>query len=728
MVVRQAERDLRNRTASSNADAAIQSAALLHQQGRSYQADALCTQVLQAIPHHYGALHLRGLIALEAGELERGIELIERSLRSNPRQAAAHSNIGNALLSAGQAEPALQRLEHAVRLSPDYVPALYNRANVLRELKRHEEALRGYDQTLRLRPDHALALNNRGLTLAQLTRTEEALASFRRALELEPQCREALRNAAALLLKAGRPEEAVPLYQRLLALTPGDVEALMNLGQALRDLGRRQEAEQALSELLRVAPGHPHAVGELLHLRMERCDWTDYGSLTSRLCADMARNPRVAAPWSLLLVDAPDLQLACARTFGSERYAGRSELGELMRRGERSGERIRVAYVSADFCEHPVSRLLVGVLERHAREGFELIGVSLREAAVESSDFERRVRSGFDQWIELGGATDRQLAQRLRELGVDIAVDLMGYTQGLRLGIFAHRAAPVQVNFLGYAGTLGVPYMDYILADEVVIPPGEERHYSEQVVRLPHSYLPHDDRRELAAKPSRSEAGLPDEGFVFCAFTNAYKINPPVFEVWMRLLRETPGSVLWLRGIAEEARKNLEREAQSRGVQAHRLVYAPHVAGMGEHLARQSLADLYLDTLPYNAHSTAVDALWAGVPVLTCAGRSFASRVAASALTAVGLEGLITQDLEQYERRGLELTRDPEQLRSLRSRLESARASAPLFDTARYTRDLEDAFRYMHQRALSAQAPLSIDLAPAALSGRVPVRIGAAPT
>jgi protein O-GlcNAc transferase len=685
---------------------------------------------MNANPDEMMAYFDRGNALQDLGRYEAAIASYDQLLYLKPNSAGALVNRSNALRALRQLDRALEDVDAALSLRPAFAEALNSRGNLLRDLERLEEAVACFDQALVLKPQFHLARCNRGKALLDLKQARHALLDFETVLSEAVDHVEALfGRASALLLLQQRLDQAAADFARAAQLGIDRVETLVGEAAALAGMKRHTEAAVCLAELLTLAPDRDYARGSMLHSRLRCCDWADLPSQVELLRTRVAQGGRATLPQSLLsFVDAPDLQLACARTFGSERYAGRSELGELMRRGERSGERIRVAYVSADFCEHPVSRLLVGVLERHAREGFELIGVSLREAAVESSDFERRVRSGFDQWIELGGATDRQLAQRLRELGVDIAVDLMGYTQGLRLGIFAHRAAPVQVNFLGYAGTLGVPYMDYILADEVVIPPGEERHYSEQVVRLPHSYLPHDDRRELAVKPSRSEAGLPDEGFVFCAFTNAYKINPPVFEVWMRLLRETPGSVLWLRGIAEEARKNLEREAQSRGVQAHRLVYAPHVAGMGEHLARQSLADLYLDTLPYNAHSTAVDALWAGVPVLTCAGRSFASRVAASALTAVGLEGLITQDLEQYERRGLELTRDPEQLRSLRSRLESARASAPLFDTARYTRDLEDAFRYMHQRALSAQAPLSIDLAPAALSGRVPVRIGAAPT
>ena len=315
------------------------------------------------------------------------------------------------------------------------------------------------------------------------------------------------------------------------------------------------------------------------------------------------------------------------------------------------------------------------------------------------------MRGAFDRFIEVTERNDRDVARMLRDLEVDVAVDLMGFTEGMRLGIFAHRCAPVQVNYLGYAGTTGAPYMDYLLADEVVVPRGQEQWYSERIVRLPHCYLPNDGRREIGIVPTRAEAGLPEHGLVFCAFTNAFKINPPVFAIWMRLLRNVPGSVLWLRGMAAEARENLRREAQSHGVEPDRLVFAPYAPNMAAHLARQSLADLYLDTLPYNAHSTTCDALWAGVPVLTCMGEGFASRVAASALNAVGLPELVANSLEQYEGKALELAQDPQRLRELRAKLAQQRIASPLFDTAGYCHQLEAAYRAMNQRVLRGEAP-----------------------
>jgi protein O-GlcNAc transferase len=736
----------------AEADSAFHTAIALHREGQGSRADALCAQVLEADPRHFGAYHLRGLIALEGGEVERGIDLIERSLAANPRQPAAHSNIGNALLTRSRPEEALARFDRALLAAPEYVAAWFNRGNALRELRRFDEALASYDRALALEPGHIRACNNRGLVLVELGRLEAALAAFERALALDHRFDAAERNRVAVLIRLGRPLEALECCERAVKRDPADpqalcgrgqaqaalerfedalasftsalqidpkcVDALIKRGQTLQALGRHEAALEDYQQALRLAPGHDHAIGSVLQMRLERCDWNDYAALRVRLEEVLRTGNKVVNPITLLMLDSPELGLTCARTLVEQMYPPTpAEPGEPNPAGASRGEsrRIRLAYVSADFCDHPVSHLLVGVLERHERERFEVIGVSLRPSMDRA--FERRLRGAFDRFIEVGNCSDREIAAMLRAAGVDIAVDLMGFTLGLRLGIFAQRAAPVQVNYLGYAGTLGAPYIDYVIADWGVIPAGAECWFSEQVVRLPDCYLPNDDRREAGALPGRLEAGLPERGTVFCAFTNAYKLSPPMFEIWMRLLRETQDSVLWLRALHPAARANLQREAQRRGVAADRLVFAPHLAAMSDHLGRQGLADLYLDTLPCNAHSTACDALWAGVPVLTCAGRSFAGRVAASALEAVGLPELITHSLEEYERRAHELARRPEELQALRSRLAERRRGSALFDTTRYTRHLEAAYLRMHERAARGETAASFAVEPSAPYG-----------
>ncbi len=696
------------------------------------------------------ALRKQGNELLQGRQAQAALDVFDRALVCHPDDAATYSDRGNALQDLGRPADAVASYDQALRIKPDFPTALTNRSNALRTLRRFDEALRDLNEALRLKPAFPEALNSRGCVLRDLGRLQEALESFTAALALKPEFVVAHCNRGNLLLDLQLSREALTCFEELLIHLPDDGEALFGrasallqlrqslelaaadfaraadrgiersetlVGQAacLAGLERHKEAAECLAALLKIAPDRDYVRGSRLHSLLQVCDWARLPELTQEMVGLIRQGRRVAHPLSLLsLIDLPQLQLTCARVHIEDKYPADTSLGPFTARaGSVAGRsnperRLRVAYVSADFCDHPVSHLLVGVLEKHDRRQFEIIGISLQVG--QGGAFETRVRGAFDQLIEVCDRTDLEVARLLRELEVDIAVDLMGFTQGLRLGIFAHRCAPVQVSYLGYAGTTGAPYMDYLLTDNVVVPKGEEQHYSERVVRLPHCYLPNDDRREIAAAPTRAEAGLPQHGFVFCAFTSTYKVNAPVFDVWMRLLREVPGSVLWLRSVSPDAHERLRREALGRGVDPDRLLFAPRVASMAAHLGRHALADLYLDTLPYNAHSTACDALWAGVPVLTCAGRSFASRAAASALTAVGLPELITHSLQEYEAKALELARRPELLRGLRERLARQRVSSPLFDTAGYCRELESAYRLMHQQTVGTVAPTAREL------------------
>ena len=657
-------------------------------------------RALACNPNDPNTLNDRGNALQDLQRLAEAVASYDAALRIKRELPATLTNRGNALRKLGRVEEALSDLDAALRIRPGLAEALNSRGNVLRDLGRLEEALGSFDAALELRPEFALARCNRGNTLLDLGQPRAAFTCFNALLQHLPEDGEALFGRASALLRLQESlEGAVADFAKAADCGIDRAETLVGTAAALAELQRHAEAAECLAELLEIAPAREYAQGSLMHSRLQTCNWSDLSARTARIVDGVRESRKTTYPSALLsLTDLPDLQLQCARVAVEDKYRENTSFGPCAARAGGTGRRLRVAYVSADFREHPVSHLLVGVLERHDRDQFEVIGVSLHPA--EGGAFETRVRAAFDRFIEVADRSDREVAQLLRELEVDIAVDLMGFTQGLRLGIFAYRCAPVQVSYLGYAGTTGAPYMDYLLADEMVIPVGEEASYSERIIRLPHCYLPNDDRRPIGVPPSRIQAGLPEQGLVLCAFTNAYKITPAVFEIWMRLLRELPGSVLWLRAMGAEAKANLQREAQARGVPAERLIFAPHVASMAEHLGRQTLADLYLDTLPYNAHSTTCDALWAGVPVLTCTGRSFASRVAASALQAVGLPELITHTLEEYERTALELGRDPQRLRELRAKLAQQRVGSPLFDTNTYCRNLENAFRSMHERHL----------------------------
>jgi predicted O-linked N-acetylglucosamine transferase (SPINDLY family) len=430
-------------------------------------------------------------------------------------------------------------------------------------------------------------------------------------------------------------------------------------------------------------PGHAEALNQQIQCRQQICDWRGIGLLQRDLLSSSER----FSPFGALTIDStPAQQLAVARTWCEQRYAA---IKPLPQNSDHRGGKIRLGYLSADFCNHAMAHPVAALIEHHDRQRFEIIAYSY--GPDDGSPMRRRLAQACDRFTDIRSMPAIEAAKLIQADGIDILIDLAGYTTGARTEILAFRPAPVQVNFLGYPGTMGAGFIDYIIADPVCIPLGEDVYFSETVVRLADCYQPNDRRREIAETPSREACGLPARGVVFCCFNNIYKIAPEMFAVWMRLLEQVPDSVLWLLDGNTAARQNLRREA---GGAADRLIFAPRQP-MPDHLARHRLADLFLDTLPYNAHTTASDALWAGLPVLTCRGKTFAGRVAASLLTAVGLPELIASSLADYEALALGLAREPARLAAVRDKLAANRHTAPLFDSVRFARAIETAYRQM---------------------------------
>jgi len=627
-------------------------------------------------------------------------------LARGPAPAAVHLARGNALLALGRPDEALASLDRALALAPGDVLASYNRGNVLLVLGRRIEAVAAYERAVGSNPRLAPGWYNLGTTLMDLGRHAEAIASFDRVLALDPAMAAAHNNRAAALLALKRPEEAVAGLQRALQLRPDHAGALENLGNAQMDLHRFDEAMDSFRKALAAAPDRPNAVGSLLGPLVRCCAWSDeYFSLRARVADLAGRGLPAQAPFAFLATsDSAAGQLSCARTSAASRFpAAAQPLCTQVAYGHR---RIRVAYVSAQFRVHPTALLAAELFERHDKEKFELTAISF--GPDDGSPMRRRLERAFDAFLDVRGLDDLQIARLLRQREIDIAVDLEGFSTDCRLGIFAHRPSPVQVNYLGQPCTIGAPYIDYIVADALVIPPEHFQHYSEKVVHLPACYQPNGSGRPLAPiPPARAELGLPARGFVFCCFNSSYKITPEVFDVWMRLLHAVPASVLWLLDDNPFATANLRAHGARRGIDPSRLIFAPRAALL-QHLARNRAADLFLDTVPCNAHTTASDALWAGLPVLTCQGTTFAARVAASLLHAAGLPELVTQDLREYEQLALTLAMDCERLAALRARLADNHATCPLFDAERYTRGLEAAFVLMWQRAERGLAPVPL--------------------
>jgi predicted O-linked N-acetylglucosamine transferase (SPINDLY family) len=659
--------------------------------------------------------------AHHAGNLSEAARLYAEVLRTNPRHFQALFALGAVHYQAGQFEEAQRFVQDSININPRVPEAFFTRGCALQRLNRATEALQCFDQALALKPNFADAQTNRGMCLMALNRTQQALESLDLALALDPANAGAWNNRGCVLHSMGRYEEAIAAFDNTLARAPRSVEALVNRGSAQGALKRYTEAANDFRNVLAIDPEFAYARGNLVLYRMNACDWRHFEDDKTAIADGLKSGKRIIYPFiNVALTHSMGDQLQCARLWVAHQAPPSPTplwRGEIYRH-----DRVRVAYVSADFHAHATPALIAGVFEQHNRNRFELFALSF--GPDDKSDMRARVRNAFDRFIDVREKSDAETAALMRQMEIDIAVDLKGYTKDHRSGIFSHRPAPIQVSYLGYPGTMGAPYFDYIIADAIVIPDDQRRYYTEQIVYLPDSYQCNDSRRAIAGhRFTRRDAGLPDSGFVFCCFNNSYKITPEVFALWMQLLRELPGSVLWLLEDNADAVRNLKREAEARGIGADRLVFAPRVSG-AEHLARHRLADLFLDTQPYGAHTTASDALWTGLPVLTVRGSTFASRVAASLLHAVGMPEMISDSFEDYEAMALKFARHPVELAAMRARLSANRDKSALFDTARFTRNLELAYDAMWQRWQRGEAPRDFsvqqDSNPARTTGQIP--------
>jgi predicted O-linked N-acetylglucosamine transferase (SPINDLY family) len=689
--------------------------AALQELGRCEAAVASYDQAIVVKPDYAAAHNNRGTALAKLQRFEQALASYERALTIQPNFADAHNNRGAALRELNRLEEAAASFERAVTARPDHAEAHNNLGVTSRELDRPEAALASYERAIAIRPDYAEAHNNRGVALRDLRRLTEALASFGQALDLNPEYPEALLNQGGTLHELRRFHEALASHERVLALKSDYADAYRNQALTLQELARPDEALASYERALALTPSRTFLPGICQHARMRICDWTAFDSELAALTAAIERGRAAITPFpALALFDSPRLQRKVAARWAREESPSRR--GRQPLRRHPAHEKVRVGYFSADLRNHAVSALAAELFELHDRTRFELTAFSLGPDVRD--ELRTRVEPAFDRFIQLGDRSDEQVANLARSLEIDIAVDLGGYTQHARPRIFALRAAPVQVSYLGFLGTMGVDFMDYLLADETLVPREQRRHYAERIAYLP-SYQANDSKRPAADKSfTRAELGLPESGFVFCCFNANYKITPETFASWMRILAGAAGSTLLLLADSAAARLNLRREAATAGVDPARLVFARRVA-YGDYLARYRAADLFLDTLPYNAGTTASDALWAGLPVLTCAGDSFAARMGASLLTAVGLPELIAHHRQTYERLAIELAQDPARLATIRGKLTATRSAAALFDTPLLVRSLETLYQRMYERQRLGLLPEHLLLEPPALQPAV---------
>jgi protein O-GlcNAc transferase len=706
--------------------------------GRLRDGEALAREVLATDPDHAATHNLLGMVRQRLDGPGEALASFDLAIAAKPDFAEAHANRAGALLDLGRAEDSIASFDRALALAPtagdwcnrgialqslksfnealasydraialdaELPQAHLNRAGCLAHLGRTDEAFAGYDRALQIAPGAAHALHARGVLLRNVGKLTDALRDFDAAIAITPRSADFNISRAEALLALDHIEQALTAIDAALALNPDNHKALYTRANILSALKRFSQADDAYRAVLDQKPDHRLAYGAALWCRMNACAWGGR-NVELRVPAEEHHvlTPMVAAG----LADDPATQYRLIRTFADHEAAAIVNRSS-PRPAAQPSERIRLGYFSADFHDHAMAYLAGELFERHNRTRFDVCAISY--ARDDGSSMRQRLVKAFDRFVDVRRKTDEEIRQAIQEMQIDICIDLTGFTTNSRTGVLATRPAPVQVYYLGFPGTSGAPFFDYLIADETVIPPADRHHYSENVVYLPHTYQPNLRERPFSNAPyARTDFGLPEDAFVFCCFNNSWKITAPVFDVWMRLLRAVDRSVLWLVDANAEATANLRSAAKARGIDPDRLVFAQRMPA-AEHSARQRLADLFLDTLPYGAHSTASDALWVGLPVVTCIGGTFAGRVSASLLQAIGLRELVTDNLQDYEALAGRLAQDRGYLGEIKRRLRSNRDRYPLFDSERFRQDIESAYGTMMELHRQGQAPRSFKVA-----------------
>ena len=714
----------------------LQEAYRLYQQGQFVDAANICEKLIRRDSKNYDSFHLLGTIKARLGNLAEAKKLLERSLASKKNKIAYVENYASLLFMSqdygraveictaaieetGNTETlvyvlaislykqshlneAIDQFDLLLSLYPHHLAGNNEKGSVLAELKRYDEALSSIENALRMNPKYAEAYLNKGNVLGELKKFDDSILAYKRALAINPNIHDAHLGLGNVFRALKRYDEALGAYDKALALKPDLAGAWFGRGNAFFELKRYDEAFETYDKVFSLKPELVGAEGSRLRAKMHLCDWSNFDAECNHLIASVRDGKGSTSPFIFLAIpSSADDQLQCAKSWVAEKYPPSQKP---VYRGERyAHDRIRIAYVSADFREHAVSYLTAGMFECHDKSRFDVTAISL--GPNDNSEMRQRLKASFEHFIDAKTYGDDQIANLVISSEVDILVDLMGFTSNSRAGIFARRVAPIQVSYLGYLGTMGAEYIDYTIADRIVIPETQFDFFAEKIVYLPNSFQSTDRQRPVSDKRfTRAEAGLPQEGFVFCCFNANYKITPDVFDTWMRILKQVPGSVLWLVAEGPTIERNLKNEAAARGVSGERLIFAQRMP-LPEHQARLQLAGLFLDTLPYNAGATASDMLWSGLPVLTRIGDTFVGRMAASLLNSIHLPELIATTSEAYEQMAIDLAAHPEKLAAIKHKLAENRLTTPLFDTKLFTKHIEAAYTEMYRRYQAGLAP-----------------------
>ena len=682
--------------------------ALKHQaSGRLADAQKICEDILKVQPENPDALHLLGVLVFQLNNPERSIDLINRAIEIHPDNADYHCDLGIVQAALGQLGAANISYDKAIAIRPEFAQAYNNRGLVQAATAQSKSAIESYNKALEFIPNFAAAYCNRGIAHTQLRKYELAIVDFNKAISIQPRYGEAYCNLGFVQERIGQPNVALENYNKAIEILPNYDVAYYNRGNVLKSINKHSAAINSYEKAMQIRPDFPFLSGTLLHTKMEICDWEDLEAHQNALLSQVEQGKKASRPLDLHnLFDSPSLHKLATEAWMQSKHPRNTSLGEITKKP--ICNKIRIGYYSADFREHAVSHLSVDIFESHNRNKFELIAFSYRPEV--NDGMYKRVQGAFDQFIEVRNQSDLDIAKHSRDLGIDIAVDLGGLTSGHRPGVFSYRAAPIQVSYLGYGGTMACEYYDYLMADETIIPREHQNYYSEKIVYLPSYQTSALHRARAQKKLTRQELGLPESGFIFCCFNNNIKITPSIFSTWMRILEAVEGSILFLNASNAVAIENIKKEALSHRINPDRIIFKKFLP-RAEHLATYGIADLFLDTFPYNAATTANDALWSGLPLLTLVGKSFVSRVGASALNVLQLPELISYSQAEYESRAIELAKSPDQLLDIRKKLQANRTRSPLFDPKHVTKYIESAYIKMHEHYRSALPPEHIWIA-----------------
>ena len=662
----------------------------LFKKNQFLEAKNLCLEVIKDEPNNFGAFHVIAMIFFKEKNFTESKEYMKKALKIKTDSFELHNFFAFILLNLKKFDLALKSWDEVIKLKPDYPEVYNNKGNILFMQDKFQEALMNYEKSIELKKDFADAFNNRGNALRKLNKKKDSIESYKQAIKLKPNYAQAYKNLGSILKETNDVDNSIKNYEKAIDIDPKYLDALVDLGNIHQDRGQNILALNNFFKVLELKSDFKFLLGFVAHVKLKICQWDGIDNILEDIEKKVIERKNITQPWVFLTYnDSPNLQKITSEIWANK--GKKSSKNNSRKFDDKSkNKKIKIGYFSCDFYNHATSLLMINLFELHDRTKFEIIGFNVGSKIED--ELYKRVHKAFDQFFNIGDKTDSEIIDFSRLQNIDIAVDLKGYTKNNRFDIFKERCAPIQINYLGYPGTLGSECIDYIIADKILIPKESQKYYSEKIIYLPDSFQVNDSIKKNVSKNfTKEELGLPRDKFIFCSFNATFKILPKTYDVWMNILKKVENSVLWLLVDNDETKKNLILETNKRGVNDERIIFANRMP-FEQHILRQKLGNLFIDTFPCTGHTTCSDALRAGLPVLTLQGKSFAGRVSSSLLNALGLKELITKNIGDYENLAIKLASDPNFIGTIKSTLEENLKKKPLFNCEKFTGNIEKAY------------------------------------